>query len=258
MASSADQPKIKLYWLEQSRSQRILWLLEELKVPYELEIFHRNKETRLAPPELKNVHALGKSPVISVTPPGSTQPVIIAESAFIIEYLLDHFSEGTKLLPKRYKEGQEGKIGGEAEEWLRFRYFMHYAEGSLMTLMILSLVTQQIKNSPVPFFIKPITSSIAGRISTSFLEPNFLTHFSFLESQLNSSPDNGQYLCGLHITGADILLSFPLIAARGRVGLTKEKYPKLFAYVEKLEQEPAYKMAAEKIVEIDGKFEATF
>jgi glutathione S-transferase len=78
--------------------------------------------------------------VISVTPAGSSQSVVIAESANIVEYLLDHFSNGSTLLPKRYKEGHEGKVGGETEEWLRFRYYMHYAEGSLMTLMLLSLV----------------------------------------------------------------------------------------------------------------------
>jgi len=110
-------------------------------VPYELEIFHRHPKTHLAPPELKKIHPLGKSPTISVTPAGSTQPIVIAESAFITEYLLDHFSNGSTLLPKRYKEGQEGKIGGETEEWLRFRYFMHYAEGSLMTLLLIFLVS---------------------------------------------------------------------------------------------------------------------
>jgi len=136
--------------LEQSRSQRILWLLEELKVPYELEIFHRNKQTHLAPPELKKIHALGKSPVISVTPPGSTESVIIAESAFIIEYLLDHFSNGSTLLPKRYKEGQEGKVGGETDEWLRFRYFMHYAEGSLMTFLLVALITMRMFDNYCP------------------------------------------------------------------------------------------------------------
>lgn len=78
--------------------------------------------------------------MISVTPAGSSQSVVIAESANIVEYLLDHFSNGSTLLPKRYKEGNEGKVGGETEEWLRFRYYMHYAEGSLMTLMLLSLV----------------------------------------------------------------------------------------------------------------------
>jgi glutathione S-transferase len=111
-----------------------------LKIPYELEIFHRNKETKLAPPELKKVHALGKSPVISVTTVGSTEPTIIAESGFIVEYLLDHFGSESTLLPKRYKEGQEGKLGGETEEWMRFRYFMHYTEGSLMSLMLIAVV----------------------------------------------------------------------------------------------------------------------
>jgi glutathione S-transferase len=111
-----------------------------LKVPYELEIFHRNKETKLADPELKKVHALGKSPVITVTQAGSTEPTVIAESGFIVEYLLDHFGSGSTLLPKRYREGQEGKVGGETEEWLRFKYFLHYAEGSLMSLMVLALV----------------------------------------------------------------------------------------------------------------------
>lgn len=126
--------------LEQSRSQRILWLLEELKVDYELKIFHRDPQTHLAPPELKEIHPLGKSPVISVLAPGAAKPLVIAESALIVEYLLDHFGNGSSLLPKRYKEGQDGQIGGETEEWLRYRYLMHYAEGSLMPFMVLGLV----------------------------------------------------------------------------------------------------------------------
>lgn len=241
--------------LEQSRSQRILWLLEELKIPYELEIFHR-QANKHAPPELKKVHALGKSPVITVTPAGSTESVTIAESAFIIEYLLDHFANGNTLLPKRYREGKEGQVGGETEEWLRFRYFLHYAEGSLMNLLLTSLVGLSIKNSPVPFFIRPITNTISSKIQDGFLAPQFTTHFTFLESQLATAPEGGKYLCGPRLTGADIMLSFALIAARGRAGLTQEKYPLLFAYVGRLEEEDGYKKAVEKIVEIDGKFEA--
>jgi glutathione S-transferase len=114
--------------------------LEELNVPYEIEVFHRDPVTFLAPPELKKVHALGKSPVLSVTPSGSSEAVVIAESANIIEYVLEHWGKESTLLPKRYKEGQEGKVGGETEEWLRYRYFMHYAEGSLMTLMLMKMV----------------------------------------------------------------------------------------------------------------------
>jgi len=255
---SAETPKIKVYWLEKSRSQRIVWLLEELNVPYEIEVFHRDKKTMLAPPELKKVHPLGKSPVVGVTPVGSSEPLILAESGFITEYLVEHFGKESTLAPKRYKEGMEGKVGGETEEWFRYRYYMHYAEGSLMTLMLLSLVASNIKNAPVPFFIKPITGKIVGNLHDSFINPNFVTHFGFLESQLASSPGGGKYLCGPNLTGADILMSFPLIAGRGRSGqLTKEKYPKLWAYVDALEAEPGYKKAADKIIEIDGKFEAS-
>ena len=155
--------------LEQSRSQRILWLLEELNVPYELEIFHRDPKTHLAPPELKKVHALGKSPVLSVTPPGSTEAVVIAESANIVEYLLEHWGKDSTLLPKRYKEGQDGKIGGETEEWLRYRYFMHYAEGSMMTLMLLAIVSRGKLNQLNTFRIAILTNFRYQRGTSSIL-----------------------------------------------------------------------------------------
>ena len=123
--------------LEKSRSQRILWLLEELKLEYELKTFKRTKE-KLAPQELKDIHPLGKSPVITVEAPAAPKPLVIAESANIIEYLTDHF--GSWLVPKKWAEGKEGEVGGESEEWLRYRFFMHYAEGSLMTYLLVSLL----------------------------------------------------------------------------------------------------------------------
>jgi glutathione S-transferase len=256
--TAAGLPKIKLYWLDQSRSQRILWLLEELKLPYELEIFHRNKQTRLAPPELKRVHALGKSPVLSITAADSTESALIAESGFITEYLLEHFGKDTTLVPKHWKDGQEGKVAGETESYMRYKYYLHYAEGSLMPLMVMSLIANTIKTSSVPFFIKPITNGIASKIHSGFLDPNFVSHFSFLEDQLKTSPESGSYICGPHLTGADMLLSFPLIAAKGRSpALSKEKYPTLWAYIERLDVEPGYKKAIEKIVELEGSFNAS-
>ncbi|KAJ8065261.1 hypothetical protein OCU04_005959 [Sclerotinia nivalis] len=252
---SSDQPKIKLYWLNQSRSQRILWLLEELKVDYELEIIHR-LPSKHAPPELKKVHALGKSPVLTILPPGATEPVVLAESAFIMEYLLDHFAHESTLLPTRWKAGQENTLCGETEEWTRFRYYMHYAEGSLMPYLIVALIMSMIDSPNLPFFIRPITGMITGKVRSTFLEPNFNTHFTFLNEQIQTSPSGGKYLCGEHLTGADILMSFPLVAAKQRAGLTKEKYPELFAYVERLENEDGYKRAVEKIVEIEGEFQA--
>ncbi|KAB8295775.1 hypothetical protein EYC80_008598 [Monilinia laxa] len=254
---SSDQPKIKLYWLNQSRSQRILWLLEELKLDYELEIVHR-LPSKHAPPELKKVHALGKSPILTILPPGATEPVVLAESAFITEYLLDHFTNASTstLLPTRWKPGQENTVGGETDEWSRFRYYMHYAEGSLMPLLVIALIMSMINSPNLPFFIRPVTGLITSKVHDTFLTPNFTTHFTFLNEQLQTSPGGGKYLCGEHLTGADILMSFPLVAAKQRAGLTKESYPELFEYVERLEGEEGYKRAVEKIVEIEGEFRA--
>lgn len=209
--------------------------------------------------------------------------MIVAESALIIECLLEHFgkNETSRLLPKQWKEGQEGKLCGETEEWMRYKYFLHYAEGSLMTLMLVGLITESmtlflfctclyspcanrrwllgIRNSPVPFFIKPITSRIAAQIHAGYLDPNLELHFNYLEAQLRTAPGGGGYLCGALLTGADILMSFPLIASKGRSPiLTEQKFPLLWKYIVKLEQEPGYKKAMEKIVEMDGSFSATF
>lgn len=117
-----------------------MWLLEELKVNYELKIYKREQD-RLAPRELKEVHPLGKSPVIGVQAPNMTQPKIIAESAVIVEFLLDHF--GKSMIPEQYPTGQEGQIGAETEEWLRYRYFMHFAEGSVMPNLVVAIVMKR-------------------------------------------------------------------------------------------------------------------
>jgi glutathione S-transferase len=211
----------------------------------------------LAPPELKKIHPLGKSPVIGITPPGATEPTILAESGLIVEYLVSHYGKSTTLLPPQWREGQEEQICGETPQWMRYKYFLHYAEGSLMSLLVLALVLLNIKvNSP--FFIRPIASRIASKVQEAFLDENFETHFAFLEDQLRTAPDGGGYLCGPHLTAADILLSFPLLAARNRLpGLKKDKYPLLWGYIEKLEQEQGYKKAANKIIEIEGRFLAS-
>ena len=112
-----------------------------------------------------------------------------------------------------------------------------------------------IRKAPLPFFLKPITNGIAGKLESMFLRPNLNTAFSFLESQIASSPGGGEYLCGKELTGADILMSFPLDAARGRAGLDKDKYPKLWAYVERLQERDAYKRAVQKIIEVEGEYD---
>ena len=109
----------------------------------------------------------------------------------------------------------------------------------------------------VPFFIKPIANAITGGIETKYLAPNFKTNFDFLESQMATSPNNGKYLCGSELSGADIVMSFPLSAAKGRAGFTEQKYPKLWAYVDRLEGMGSHERAVQKIIEIDGSYDPT-
>ena len=123
-----------------------------------------------------------------------------------------------------------------------------------MTLLIVALTTNRIKDAPVPFFIKPITRGIASKVESSFLNGQFATHYAFLEEQLSTS--GGDYLCGSNLTGADILMSFPLEAAKERAGLTKDKYPKCVAYVDRLLERDAYKRAMERIKKETGKYES--
>ncbi|KAF7289339.1 Glutathione S-transferase [Mycena indigotica] len=248
----SDSPKIVLHWLEKSRAQRILWLLEELNVAYEIKRYKRDPKTALADPQLKAIHPLGKAPVITIG------DMVLAESAFITEYLSDHFGGGA-LVPKRWKDGQEGKLGGETESYLRYRYFMHYTEGSLMSLLLVALVQNNIKTAPVPFFIKPVTSGIAGKIAKGYTDPNFVAHFQFLEDQLATAPEGGPYLCGPTLTGADLMMSYPTLlatsgSARAPGGLTKESHPRLFAYGEKLQESESYKRAVEKIIALEGEY----
>ncbi|KAI0393620.1 hypothetical protein F5Y17DRAFT_302342 [Xylariaceae sp. FL0594] len=260
---AAEKAKVKLYWLEQSRAQNILWLLEELKIDYELETFHRGAD-KLAPAELKKIHPLGKSPLISVTAPGSTEPLVLAESGFITQYLSEHFGEGTTMMPKRWKEGREGQAGGETEEWLRWQYYLHFVEGSLMPQLILAMVLGIIKGPRIPFFIRPITGMVANQIFASFIFPNIQRMLVFLEKELETS--GGDFLCGNNLTSADVLISFALISSKNKIaefgawpsGDPKVSLPKLFAYIERLESQPGYKRSVEKIQEIDATLGITF
>ncbi|KAJ7618195.1 glutathione S-transferase-like protein [Mycena polygramma] len=247
--SQSNRPKITLHWLERSRSQRILWLLEELGLPYDIETYKRDPATEVAPPELMEVHPLGKSPVLTI---GAHA---VAESALIVEYLCEHFRPA--LIPSKWKDGCEGALGGETEEYMRYRYFMHYAEGSLMALVQVALVSNVF---PAPFFIRPITSQISGKINQGFVDPGLTTHFKFLEEQLASAPDGGPYLCGATLTGADIMMSFPVIVLTGGMGergpayLTKEVFPRVFAYAEVLKAIPSYQRAVDRIVALEGEY----
>lgn len=214
---------ITLHYLENSRAQRILWLLEELGVDYEIKSYRRNTETMLAPEELKDVHPLGKSPVIT------DGKVTIAESGAIVEYLIETYGKG-KLVP-------EAGTG----EYLKYREFMHYAEGSIMPFMLLTLIFNKIKTAPVPFFVKPIAKGIANKTMQGFVTPNVKTHLDYLENELKET----DWFAGEQMTGADIMMSFPIEAAAARANL-KEKYPKLTAYLERIHGLRCYQRAIDK------------
>ncbi|EAQ91015.1 hypothetical protein CHGG_02950 [Chaetomium globosum CBS 148.51] len=258
----AEEVKVKLHWLDGSRAQSTLFLLEELEIPYELEIYHRQK-TMLAPPELKKIHPLGKSPVITVTSPDTPEPIVLAESAFITQFLCDHLSKGKTLVPQRWKDGKEGKVGGETDEWMRYQYLLYYIEGSFMFTMVLHFILSGLKGNSVPFFVRPLTTLIANQLITMIVFPNMKRHFGMMEQFLETSPGGGDYMCGRSITGADIMLSYPLIAGKDGAfdgigkwekGSFKETFPKLHTYAERLAAEPGWNRSVNKIKEIEGGF----
>ncbi|RMD43026.1 hypothetical protein DV735_g2119, partial [Chaetothyriales sp. CBS 134920] len=214
---------------------------------------YKRLPTKWAEPALKNVHPLGKSPVVTIELPGQAEPLVLAESGAIAEYFCDYFGKDTGLVPKRYKDGQEGKIGQETESWLRYRFFMHYAEGSVMPWTVFALILEGVETAPVPFFIKPIVNTIVSRVRSAAITPQFKTHYQFIESQVQTSPNGGQYLCGPDLTAADILMSFPLEAGRGRSGLG-DQFPALWAYLDRLHAREAYQSAVKKVEEIEGSF----
>ena len=211
---------IKLHHLERSRSHRVLWLMEELGIPYEIVEYKRDAKTMLAPPSLTKVHPLGKSPVIT---DGTTT---VAESGAILEYLAEHF-EGSRLVPA---------VGTPAHQ--RCRYFMHYAEGSLMPPLLIKLIASKIRSAPVPFFVRPITGRIAGGLEKAISTPALTKHLAFLEAELH----NRTWCCGDELSIADIQMSYPLeaLAMRGAAGNLP---PNIARVLQAIHARPAYQRA---------------
>jgi glutathione S-transferase len=214
---------VLVHHLNNSRSQRVLWLLEELGVPYEVKRYERDPKTMLAPPELLAVHPLGKSPVI--TDGGIT----LAESGAIIEYLVDKYGLG-RLKPP------DG-----SPERLRYTYWLHYAEGSAMPPLLLRLIFNRIANGPAPWPISVIARRIASTVDQSFIEPNLSRHLNYMEAELTTHA----WFAGAEFTAADVQMSFPLEAAAMRGGLNASR-PKLMAFLDRIHARDAYKRALER------------
>ena len=212
---------ITVHHLNNSRSQRVLWLLEELGQPYEVKRYERNAQTMLAPPELHAVHPLGKSPVI--TDGAHT----IAETGAIVDYLIDTYGEG-RLIPP-----------AGTEERLRYTYWMHFAEGSAMPPLVMTLVFGALP-SRVPFFIRPVAKLISDNVQKSFLRPNIEAQLKLMEAELGKST----WFAGSELTGADVMMSFPVEAAGSRGGLGDA--PKLKQWLATVHARPAYQAALKR------------
>lgn len=214
---------ITVHHLNNSRSQRVLWLLEELGLTYEIKRYERDPKTMLAPASLHEVHPLGKSPVIT------DGDLTLAESGAIIEYLVDRYGNG-RLRPA---------IG--TPEYLRYTYWLHYAEGSAMPPLLLKLIFDQIEKNSMPFFVRPIARLITNRVKISFIEPQITQHLDYMESEISKST----WFAGNEFTAADIQISFPLEAALARAGLNASR-PKLIAFLNRIHSRSAYQQALER------------
>jgi glutathione S-transferase len=214
---------ITVHHLNNSRSQRVLWLLEELGVDYEVKRYERDPNTMLAPATLRAVHPLGKSPVIT------DGERTLAESGAIVEYVVDRYGNG-RLVPP-----------ADTPERLRYTYWLHYAEGSAMPPLLIKLVFDRVESAPMPFFIRPVARAIAGRAKSTFIGPQIALHLDYMEAELGKST----WFAGNDFTAADIQMSFPLEAAAARAGLDATR-PKLTAFLERIHARPAYKRGLER------------
>ncbi|MCJ1453235.1 hypothetical protein MMC28_003581 [Mycoblastus sanguinarius] len=247
-----EGPQITLHWLEKSRSQRILWLLEECHLPYSIMTYKRDPKTG-GNADLAKIHPLGKSPTITIEGRYSNGPIVLIESGAIVEYLCEYFggnAQNAKLIPDKFPHDlidTPFKAGLETEEWRRFNFFMHYAEGSIMPIVTITFVTQFVKTAP-PFPIRLLSAQIGKRIDSDFLLPQFKQHFDFLESELKAH--GGPYICGPNLTAADIMMMFSVDVGVQRA-LKKADYPRLAAWMEKCKTRPAFQRAVQKVVEVD-------
>ena len=215
-------PVITVHHLENSRSQRVLWLLEELGVAYEIKRYDRDKTTSLAPKALRDIHPLGKSPLVV------DGDRVIAESGAIVSYLIETYGKG-ELRPQS---------GTSARD--RYEFWLHYAEGSLMPLLLLRLIFGRIRTGPIPFFIKPVANMIVDKVENAFTLPQLKLHFTYINDELGKS----EWFTGDTLSGADIQMSFPLEA--GRTRMDYGPYPNISKYVDRVHARPAYQRALEK------------
>ena len=221
---------IIVHHLNNSRSQRVLWLLEELGLDYEVRRYERDAKTMLAPPELKAIHPLGKSPIIEQCDPGQApgQGIVVAETGAIMEFLLS-LAPGTPLRPEAATDAAR-----------RFTYWLHYAEGSAMTPLILKLIFGEMAKR-APGLLKPVVKGVSAKAQEGFIDPQIADHMAWWESELSRST----WFAGDAFTAADIMMSFPIEACASRAPFGADK-PHLVAFLSAIHSRPAYRRALER------------
>ena len=212
---------IVVHHLNNSRSQRVLWLLEELGLPYEVKRYERNAQTMLAPPELLAIHPLGKSPVIT------DGDKTIAETGAIVEYVIETYGQG-RLIP-----------AAGTPERLRYTYWLHYAEGSAMTPLLLKLVFTALP-ARAPGLLKGLVKAVAAKAQSGFVDPQLKTHIDYWDAELAKAA----WFAGPDFTAADIMMSFPLEAGAARAGAGSR--PRVKAFLDRIHARPAYRAALER------------
>ena len=212
-----------VHHLNNSRSQRVLWLLEELGVPYEIVPHTRYGRNDLAPPEVARIHPLGKLPIII------DGEVTLAESGAVMTYLVE-----------RHGAGRLQPAPGTPER-LRCLYWMHYAEGSGMQPLLLKVIFDKIEAARLPFYLRPVVRALSRGVKASFVTPQLKLHMGFLEQELAKS----EWFAGDEITMADLQMSFVLQAAEA-YGALDETHPNLTSFLRKIEARPAWQRSIER------------
>ena len=213
-----------IHHLDNSRSQRILWLLEELNLEYKIETYKRVKKSLRAPKELKAIHPLGKAPVLQ------HNSTTMAESGAIIDYILRHFDKNNSLYPIM-----------SSSDYDQFIFWLHYAEGSVMPPLVVKLITAMLKSKSVPLLVRAFTGLIAAGIDKNYTDPQIKDHFDFIDQHLSKNT----FFIGNHFSAADIQMSFPLEAAMDRA-VQKNQYKNIENFLKRIHSRPAYIRAIEK------------
>jgi len=212
---------LTVHHLNQSRSQRVIWAVEELALPYQIVRYQREK-TMMAPPSLKKVHPLGKSPVVE------DNGLIVAESGAILEYLQETYDLTSQLKPQ------------SPEQKLQYRFWLHYAEGSLMPILLMKLVFNSLGKPPVPFGLRTLGKGLGKGVQKAWLNPQLETHARFIEAHLSEN----SWFAGDRLSMADIQMSFPIFALLARGGI--DNLPHTQAWKKKVEMRPAWQRAIQQ------------